>query len=71
MVPTLLNNVAAGVAGGAVGVGALVAFWTTLAASLAMLGCGWAFGRIGARFVGDPRLVAAALFAAMAAMSVA
>ena len=49
-----LNNVAAGVAGGSVGVGAFVAFQTVLVASFVMLGGGYAFGRLGARVFGDP-----------------
>ena len=70
VLPTVLNNVAAGVAGGSVGVGAFVAFQTVLVASFVMLGGGYAFGRLGARVFGDPRLIAAALFGLMAVMAV-
>ena len=71
VLPTVLNNVAAGVAGGSVGVGAFVAFQTVLVASFVMLGGGYAFGRLGARVFGvDPRLIAASLFGLMAMMAV-
>ena len=70
VLPTVLNNVAAGVAGGSVGVGAFVAFQTVVIASFVMLGGGYAFGRLGARVFGDPRLIAAALFGLMALMAV-
>ena len=50
--------------------GAFVAFQTVLVASFVMLGGGYAFGRLGARVFGDPRLLAAALFGLMAVMAV-
>ena len=69
VLPTVLNNVAAGVAGGSVGVGAFVAFQTVLVASFVMLGGGYAFGRLGAR-LRRPEADRRSLFGLMAVMAV-
>ena len=69
MLPTVLNNVAAGV-GRSVGVGAFVAFQTVLVASFVMLGGGHALLAASGAVFGDPRLIAAALFGLMAVMAV-
>lgn len=72
-VPMTLNNLAGGVAGGAVGIGPLQAGFCALLASYLMCGLGHRLGKtIGPQLEGciEPRLVGAAIFFIVALMQV-